>query len=438
MKTAMAPHQPNGPTPAQINGVGQLNPPGPPTRLLQPEKKSATARPPSPKPNDYYDFTSSGFSKPQGEFRDYPLVTTKRTLLQGLRYHVARFSSKRNIDPTDQEVFTRPVRLHRRDPRAPPPGSLHGATGQDGEDNMIDDQKRSEEEQKAQRAAIREEQHAQIAPSTKAGSGKKLAPFKKKIEQVYSQTEEKKGLSKIHYEETLPWHLDDFEGKQTWQGAYESSLSQTYAMLVLGADERFRMVPLQRSYKFTPKDLFQTMTIEEVEFRMKQKQKEPRWIMQHKQEEKQKLAEEQSMRGQKKLFVGKVEREGGQGGSAAAYTKQENPEVDDLDFSDGDMFADDEENMNPYNEDEEAKEAEQRIKKDQLQANIFDLKDEKDYEKAERKEKEQRQLERKRGKKIKRKLEKLEKTYGVFDSSDSGDSLFSEDVRLAAHCYDTC
>jgi transcription initiation factor TFIIF subunit alpha len=35
---------------------------------------------------------------------------------------MAKFASKKEVDPQDQDEFTRPVLLHRRDPKQGPPG----------------------------------------------------------------------------------------------------------------------------------------------------------------------------------------------------------------------------------------------------------------------------------------------------------------------------
>ena len=92
-------------------------------------------------------------------------------------------------------------------------------------------------------------------------------------------------------------------------------------------------------------------------------------------------------------------------------------EADEMDFEE-DRFADDEEHDDLFNEDEEAKAAEKRIKQDQLKANVFDLKNEKDYEEEEIREKREKEARRVLGKKVRKALQKREKNYDYSSGSD--------------------
>lgn len=347
-----------------------------------------------------------------------------------MRHHVARFASKKTVDPSNSNEFVRPVRFQRRDPRAPAFGggeTKHDAVGTGRGDEMDDKERAKQELIKAERDAQREAEMAQVAPSANTGGQKRANVYKKKTQQIFrnDQTDEQRAESKLRYEEALPWHLEDFEGKQVWVGSYEAALSDTYAMLVHGKDGVFRMVPLQKWYKLTPKNQFKTLTIEEAESRMSQKMKDPRWFMDSQQATKAKENEQENKKATRGLFLGKWERGAGGGGSAAPKVKPEQADPDDLDF-DEDRFADDEENVLFEGEDEETKQAEDRIKRDQLQANVFGLKEEKEYEKAEQEEKKEKDAEKKFGKGVKKALMKREKNY-IYDS-DSADNPYSEEV----------
>lgn len=413
--------QPNGLT---ISGQGQIKSmpqhPGRPAQLhqLAPGIQDGSA-------------AVSGFSSaPVAPIRDYPLVVSKKALLEGLRHHVSRFSSKKTVDPRNPDEFVRPVRLHRRDPRAPAfaGGEEKNAETEKAGDPALEDKERVKlEMMKAERDAQREAEMAQVAPSANTGGPKRPNTFKKKTQQIFrnDQTEEQKAESKLRYEEALPWHLEDFEGKQVWVGSYEAALSDTYAILAQGPDGKFRMTPLHKWYKFTPKNQFKTLTIEEAESRMSKKTKEPRWFMESQQANKEKENEQENKKAAKGLFLGKWERGAGGSGLSAPKSKQEQADADDLDFEE-DRFADDEENVLFEGEDEEAKEAEDRIKRDQLQANIFDLKEEKEYDKAEQEEKKEKDAEKKLGKGVKKALMKREKNY-IYDS-DSADNPYTEEV----------
>ena len=312
---------------------------------------------------------------------------------------------------------------------------------QPGMDGMDDKEREKHEILKAEREAKREAEMAQVAPSVSAAPrnyGKNM----KKTEQVYRNdlTEEQKKQSQLRYEEALPWHLEDFENKNTWVGSYEAALSDNYVMMVLGKDDTgqkdiFRLVPLEKWYKFNQKNVFKTLTADEAELRFNKKVKEPRWFMDSEESRQKRNQEQQNKKLASGLFLGKWEKRGGGSGSAAPITKHENADADDLDFQE-DRFADDEDNMNLFEEDQETKETEERIKKDQLQANVFDTKEEKEYEKQEKLEQKEKELAKKHGKRTKKALMKREKNY-IYDS-DTSSNPYSEEVwhvALASTLY---
>ena len=439
-KTKKRPQRP--PTTVITNGLGTayangLTVPvqGKPQIIAQHPSKPPASVPKRASPGIYDapEVINSGFTSPAvAPYTDYPLVTTKRAMMEGLRLHVARFSSKKRVDPRNQDEFTRPVRLHRRDARAPPAGG--GGTkdedtamaGLDTKDGSLDEvEKERQELLRAEREAQREAEMAQVAPLAHTGGQKRLGAFKKKTQQVYrnDQTEEQKAESKLRYEEALPWHLEDFDNKQTWVGAYEAALSDTYAMLVQGQDGVFRMVPIEKWFKFTSKQQFKTLTIEEAENRMGKKVKDPRWFMESIKANQDKQMEQNNKKATSKLYVGKVASKD-ESRVPARGIKSETADMDELDFEE-DRFADDEENPVFEGEAEEAKEAEDRIKKDQLQANIFDLKDEKAYDKADLVEKKEKEAQKKLGKRVRKALMKREKNY-IYDTDS--ENPYSDEV----------
>ena len=119
------------PSTLQANGVRAPGPGQIQSMPQHPGRPNPSFSRPPPAPMNFSENATSLFSSPAvGEYRDYPLVMTKRALMEGFRNHVARFSSKRNVDPRNTNEFERPVRLHRRDPRAPPAGG-GGVKGED-------------------------------------------------------------------------------------------------------------------------------------------------------------------------------------------------------------------------------------------------------------------------------------------------------------------
>lgn len=355
--------------------------------------------------------TVNGFSGPPlSTFTDYPLVTTKRALREGLKHHVAKFISKKAIDPRDEQQFTRPVRLQRRDPRAKPPDP--DAVKREDEKHipwamrdMTEAERAEFEAKKAAREKEREENLAQIAPSA-ATAQKRANQPKPKTQQVMKadMTAEEIAKARIKYEEALPWHMEDFDNKNTWMGNYEAALSETYAMFVLEPTGKMRMVPIDKWYRFSARNAFKTLTIEEAEKFMSKKIKDPRWFME-KQQEAVKQKELDAYAKQRKVYRGKEVSVTGLDGN-------------DMDFEE-DRFADDEEvDAGLFEEDEDTKAAEQRIKQDQLKANVFNLKEEKDYDEEELREKKEKEARKVIGKKVRKALQRREKNFDYSSGSD--------------------
>lgn len=374
---------------------------------------------------------TSGFSeKPMEPFTDYPLVITKRALMEGVRHHVARFASKQPVDLSDKDEFTRPVRLHRRDPRMVPGGA--GGIKEEEDDGLPAEERERRDKERKEKQAQREADAALIAPSADKGVNQRKMPFGKKVQTVYrnDQTEAKRAQSKLRYEEALPWHLEDFDNKSTWVGSYEDALSGNYAALSHGEDGVFRVIPLEKWYKFNPKHNFKNLTLEEAEKKMGVKIKEEsKWAAQSLERQERATRDQHHSRFAKQLFVGKTGSTKQEGGGW--NFKSEYGEVDDLDFEE-DRFADDEETPFMDNvKDAEEKETETRIKLDQLQANTFELRDEKEADRQEEEEQKVNAELKKFGKRVKKTIVKREKNY-IYES-DSGEDPYTESVRLP--CY---
>ena len=351
---------------------------------------------------------------------DYPVVTTKRALREGLKHHIARFAAKRVVDPRDESQFTRPVRLHRRDPRArSQEPQTEKILGPDGEE-LDDADREALDERRAAREKERAENLAQVAPSVGTASKRSNIPTQK-TQQVYKSdlTPEDIAKARLKYEEALPWHIEDFDNRNTWVGNYEAALSETHAVFVLENSGKMRMIPAEKWYKFNAKSHFKALTIEEAEQFMAKKVKDPRWFLEKQQEIAQKQELEQYAK-QRKVYAG---RQGGASG-------REGLEASEMDFEE-DRFADDEEHDDLFNDqDEDTKEAEKRIKEDQLKANVFGLKDEKDYDAEEIREKKEREARHVLGKKVRKALKKRERNFDYDSDSDENpytDEESSED-----------
>lgn len=407
-----------------VQGVERLQVNGSSSQVSSGAPAAATSQL-SPAPFIDPDRAVSGFSsQPTAPYQDYDLVLSKRG--EGVRWHSLRFSSRKPVDPRDPNAFTRPVRLHRRDPRDEPVKADDSKS-----DNALDDKERERQEiQREMRRAQREADMSQVAPTANTGGQRKLHDLKKKTQQVYgaNQTAEQKARSKLRYEETLPWHLEDFDNKNVWVGSYEAALSNTFAAIYQGDDGSMRMIPLEKHYKFAPRShkARSAMTIEEAEKSMNRINREPKIFKDKQEAQIKREQEEKASREARGLYVGQLGAGGGGSGTAKPKIKNETLDADDLDFEE-DRFADDEDNpVLDFNPDETTKDAEERIKRDQLQANVFDLKEEKEYENAEAEEKKQREKQKLLGKGVKKALKRREKNY-IYDS-DSDANPYSEEV----------
>lgn len=354
------------------------------------------------------NMSSNGFSGPllSDKYVDYPVVTTKRALMEGLKHHIARFASKKSVDPRDESQFTRPVRLHRRDPRSRTHDPNSGRSEIDGQP-MDEAEREAFDARKAAREKERAENLSQIAPALGSTSKRPNAP-KQKTQQVFKSdmTPEEIARARIKYEEALPWHLEDFDNQHTWVGNYEAALSETHAVFVLD-NGKMRMIPAEKWYKFNAKSNFKALTIDEAEKFMAKRVKDPRWFME-KQQQLEQEKELETYAKQRKVYAGKQGTNVGKGAGL---------EAGEMDFEE-DRFADDEEHDDLFNEDEDAKDAEKRIKEDQLKANVFNLKDEKEYDAEEMRERREREARRVLGKGVRKALKKRERNFDYSSGSD--------------------
>lgn len=408
---------------AQVNGVPV------PALKPQPGPSPAVLGVPSPgraSPAREDRRTVSGFSDPNGTvdgvaYRDYKLVTSKRELLNCLRYHVLQFSGDKPIDIRNEADFTRPVRLHRRDPRGIAPEQVPSGNGQDVKDGMDVEEREEFDKRKEARRLEREANLAQVAPSVE--TGRKPTVIKKKTAQVYNRdyTPEERRKMQSNYEEKLPWHIEDFDNKHCFVGSNQAGSSNTYAAFLYeetvdSSNGRFRVLPIEKLYQFKPRKTFKTMTIEEAENAMKKKGRDPQWMIERKEANLRDAQLEGLAKRNRAFFGTKDDTAAGRGDEGA-----------DLDFNIEEDFADDEEGDMFFEKDEDEKLAESRIKEDQLNANIFGIKEETEYDKAE--ERERREKERKKliNKRIKKALEKREKN---FDHASDSDDPFGSTVCL--------
>ncbi|GJN79286.1 transcription Factor IIF, Rap30/Rap74, interaction [Purpureocillium lilacinum] len=361
---------------------------------------------------------------PQYQYSDIPIMTTKKALLEGVRYHLMKFSQSKitdkSVDPTDQDAFTRPVTLHRRDARQPPPG--RAVKEEAPEPTPVDETERERLAQiKAEREAQRAIDQAKIAPVVK--ENKPQRPKKQKEEKTMfnraPKSEAAKKEADLRYEEALPWHLEDADGKNVWVGSYVAALSQSNVAFMIDKSV-FRMVPLEKWYKFNSKPPFQPFTIDQAEAFMNRKVDVGRWVMK---DEEKKLGQS-DLEATRRLLYGRGQMVKTESDTFKAASRLEKMDHDELDVS-GDEFQDDDEaTYVDRNEDEDTKESKERIRREQLGANLFGDGDEQEVDK-ELHEQLREELERQKyGKSTKKALIKRDRE-DIYQSDDSEENPWS-------------
>ncbi|CAD6447941.1 0cbbbaf8-c40e-4782-a477-cbe7feeb657a [Sclerotinia trifoliorum] len=420
-KPVRRPNVPSKPPGANLNGLTPARPNGPTSLNNFSGPRAPGPRGPIPiNGNAAPRQTYGGWTHPpKGEVIDFPLFTTRRALRDGLRYHAMRFAGKKEVDPTNQDEFTRPISLHRRDPRQPPPGKAFKDEDTVMEDVVDSKERERQEILKAEKEAQKAADRAQIAPTgnnANAAAAKKAQAFRnEKTTQVHrlDKTAEQKKESDLRYEEALPWHLEDADNKNTWVGNYESALSGVNVMFYAEGSS-FRMIPVEKWYKFTSKNKFNTLTIDEAEALLSKKTKESRWAMKTQERNEAQRVTEENIKGMNRLYTVKAESQSFRGSS-----RNETRDIDELDFDADDLFQDDDElpTVEP-DRDEDTKDAQERIKQDQRGANLFGEADEEAVEKDFIKEEQELEAQKKLGKGVRKALTKREKNY-IYDSDSS-------------------
>lgn len=380
--------------------------------------------------NDELPSQFGGWSEPPPlyPFSDIPIMTTKKALLNGVRYHLMKFSqakmSDKPIDPTDQDDFARPVTLHRRDARQPPPG--RAVKVEESQRPPVDDQ---EAERlalaKVEREAQKALDQAKMAPVAKDLNPKR--PKKQKEEKTMfnraPKTVAAKKESDLRYEEALPWHLEDADGKNVWVGTYVAALSESNVAFMIDKSV-FRMVPLEKWYKFTAKPPFQPFTIDEAEAFMNRKVDVGRWVM----KDEERRADQTDLEATRRLLSGQSQMFKTESDTFKAASRLEKMEHDELDIS-GDEFQDDDETPNlERNEDEDTKDSKDRIRREQLGANLFGDGDEQVVDKELQDELREELERQKYGKTTKKALIKRDRE-DIYESDGSTDNPWSSSVR---------
>lgn len=372
-------------------------------------------------------------SKSSG-WQDIPLKACSKKEVDDIRFHIMKFQSTRDVDIMGD--FSRPVRLHRKDPR----NIQFQLTRAE-----IDKRKREQEEERLKqdpdgKIIIKDEldeegevkreygqsqmDMSQVAPDGGARKAKKNM-FKRKTRQINSMNDTKR---KLRYEEHYPWVVEDYEGKNVFVGNYEAGSSDTTHVLFVFDKDGFKMVPAEKVYRFTPRNKYATLTLEEAEEKMEKNLSVPRWLMKRMEEGASVDTAAPDLRfkngGSSSTAINSDARKNsknngrGQLRTVLGDTNGRDSDHDDLDFDE--EFADDEEAPIMEGDEEENKFSEKKIKKDMLKSAHFDVQSDGEDDLDDLFDTETRKVD-KEGKKLKKLLNKTE--GGVYDSDDEDDKL---------------
>lgn len=204
---------------------------------------------------------------------------------------------------------------------------------------------------------------ADVAPDG-GGRARRINP-KRKTRQLKILDENAK---KLRFEEFYPWVMEDYDGYNTWVGSYEAGNSDSYVLLAVENDGSFTMIPADKVYKFTARNKYATLTIDEAEKRMDKKSGEvPRWLMKHL--DNIGTTTTRYDRTKRKLKAVADQRD------VVGDDSEEHDDNSEVELDYDEEFADDEEAPIIDGNEQENKESEQRIKKEMLQANAMGLRD---------------------------------------------------------------
>lgn len=391
------------------------------------------------------------------EYDEFPLIACPPEELEETRYHILKFHSNKIIDPLKD--FEPPVRLHRKDPknlqfqmslkeleekkitdqekelkqkklreeylrRTGKTGLTDAeiddeilADGLEGEERKQFEERRQREREIKEREEERERQMQLVAPDGGARKPKKNV-LVKRTQQVRVYNEKKR---KLRYEEFYPWVLEDYDAKQAWVSNYEAGLHDNYCMLIMDPiTKSYKLAPVEKFYKFTSRNKYATLTLEEAEAKMKQGNSGQRWLMRKMMDEVA-TGKRVDLRYRKSVQV-KNEVEDDE-------DEKRSDEDEDLDFDD--EFQDDEEAPIMEGPDEEKKLIETKLKKEMLSANnlvekVADEEEDDDLDDLFEVKKEDKE-----SKKLRKALSKnaMNEVYASDDDEDENPYLSNSDIE---------
>ncbi|KAK4496033.1 hypothetical protein PRZ48_013302 [Zasmidium cellare] len=457
---AQAPSGPNSVTPTTGGPPAPMMRKKPPVNIFNTGKKKPIKRPPGQRPvvpgqtngarqnasqqqsNHPSNSSFNGPTNPappttdDNDYTDYPIVISKRALnAAGQRFHALKLHSRKDkngklieVSPFDESQFVKPLRLHRRYAR----DKMEAAEQSDAAGGMDDKEREAMSARRAERQAEREENQKLIAPT----GGDSHRPMKRKQQKKVEEGRDdsnpvRQKRQKLRYEEARPWHLEDFEGKNVWVGSYEEALSERSIMMQPDVNV-FRMVPVEKWYRFIETNKVKSMDPEEAEKIMQKKVGVGRWGLNTQKANEEQRREEHIARA--KALRAKREEDDDRrafGGDEGDF--QADRDMLDMEFKD--EFQDDDEGMLfQGDEGEDEREIEQKIWLEMRNAGLggTGVKDEDlDPEEEERRKAEEERKEKDKTKQLRKQLMKKEHQiqYGSDDEDFDSDDSDEEEQR---------
>lgn len=361
------------------------------------QEKSSTPKPvPSnSRPKSFPEEDEDELKLPDGPFQDFRLLSSA---LNGWKYDVMKFDSRK---PVEISKWTAPIKLNRKDLRRDE-GVTNGApeavgpmlgpdgkpvVGADGKMVMVDVDGRP---------INNRDDSLGIGKGKDKDKGKGVANgkkrFQKKTRQVFYVPEE---VRQLRREERYPWVMEDSSSmhNELWIGQMEdASKSETHAFFMPAANDVFKFVPAHRWYKFQKRlkhDLPTDTAKVESLYTLSQKRDPQAWLASRNGGKGPSAATAAMFKAEANPVVAGEGQSLGPGGrKLKAVDSGMNGLFDDEDDGaqsrrekelgeEGDLdeqvyeedFADDEEKMDLDENDEEAKELEERLKREYKAAN---------------------------------------------------------------------
>jgi transcription initiation factor TFIIF subunit alpha len=105
------------------------------------------------------------------------------------------------------------------------------------------------------------------------------ASFKKKTK-IFYQGDEEEFDERTREAESAPWLLEDYDAQHSFVGRLEGGQNSNYVFFVNQGDE-FRIIPVNKWYRFQSKLSYHTLSLEEAEVQMAARKKDDvsRWLM---------------------------------------------------------------------------------------------------------------------------------------------------------------